>query len=299
MKIGVVGLGQMGSGFVERLLDAKEHVIGWNRTKSKATTLIEKGMKWADSPREVAEEADLVLTMVANGPVLDSVLEGDRGVLSAIAGKVLAEMSTIAPAQAKALAARVEAAGGAFLDAPVLGNHLSILRGKLLIMIGGDAAVLERVRAPLEKLALKVVHVGDVGQGKVMKLALNLALPAQVLAFSEGLLVAVKSGIPRDTALELLLGGASASPMIQYRGPLVKGQPDPAWFDCTMMQKDIKLALDLGRELGIPLPTTALSDEWLTKAHEAGLEAYDFSILYFVLAKAAGENFAIPKQTVA
>jgi 3-hydroxyisobutyrate dehydrogenase-like beta-hydroxyacid dehydrogenase len=276
MKIGVAGLGQMGSGFAARLLAAGEHVIGWNRTKSKAAALIEQGMRWADSPRALAEASDVVLTMVANGPVLDAVLGGEQGLLSAIGGKVLVEMSTIAPSQAKALAVRVAEAGGALLDAPVLGNHLSIAQGKLLVMVGGDEAVLARVRAPLEKLALKVVHVGAVGQGKVMKLALNLGLATQILAFSEGLLLAVKSGIPRDTALQLLLGGASASPMIQYRGPLVKGQPDPAWFDCTMMQKDVQLALELAREVGVPLPTTTVADQWLTKAREAGLAHYDF-----------------------
>lgn len=295
MKVGVIGLGQMGGAFAERLLERNQPTIGWNRTKSKANALIEMGLEWADSPRAVTAQADVVLTMVSNGPALDAILEGERGVLAAIAGKVLVEMSTVAPAQAKALAARVAEAGGTLLDAPVLGNHLSVARGKLLIMVGGDATALEAVRAPLEKLAQKVLHVGAVGQGKAMKLALNLGLPTQILAFSEGLLLAVKAGIPRDTALELLLGGASASPMIQYRGPLVKGQPDPAWFDCTMMQKDVQLALDLGRELGVPLPTTALSDEWLTKAREAGLDHYDFSVLYFVLAKAAGDSIFIPK----
>lgn len=294
MLIGIIGLGQMGSGFAERLLENKQDVIGWNRTKSKAAALIDKGMKWADSAQALTEQADVVLTMLANGPVLDSVL---AEVLPVIKGKVLVEMSTIAPAQARELAKRVTDAGGQFLDAPVLGNHLSIVQGKLLIMVGGEAAVLERVRTPLEKLARKVVHVGDVGQGKVMKIALNLGLATQILAFSEGLLMAVKSGIPRDTALELLLGGASASPMMQYRGPLVKGQPDPAWFDCTMMQKDVKLALELGAQLGMPLPTTQVADAWLTKAHEAGLGHYDFSILYFVLARAAGDNLPIPKAS--
>lgn len=294
MKVGVVGLGQMGSGFAARLLSQKQEVVGWNRTKSKADALVAKGMAWTDSPRAVAEQSDLVLTMLADGAVVDRILEGENGVLAGIAGKTLAEMSTIAPAQAKALAARVVAAGGKFLDAPVLGNHLTIEQGKLLVMVGGDEAVLEHMRAPFEKLAAKVIRVGAIGQGKSMKIALNLQLATQILSFSEGLLLAMKSGIPRDTAMQFFLGGAGASPMLQYRGPLITGQPDPAWFDCTMMQKDVKLALDLGKELGVPLPTTEVADRWLDKAREAGLSHHDFSILFFVLAQAAGERFEIP-----
>jgi 3-hydroxyisobutyrate dehydrogenase-like beta-hydroxyacid dehydrogenase len=296
LVVGVVGLGEMGGGFAERLLLAKFDVVGWNRTKSKAEPLLARGVKWADSPREVATQSDVVLTMVSNDAALDAVTSGADGILAGIAGKVLVEMSTVAPARAIALAEATTHAGGAMLDAPVLGSQISLAQGKLLVMVGGDEAVLERARPALEAIGPKVFRVGAVGQAKTMKIALNLSLATQMLALSEGLLMAVKSGIPRDVALEIMLGGASASPMLQYRAPLITGQPEKAWFDCTMMQKDVELALALGRDLGIPLPTTETANRWLTIARETGLGHYDFSILYYVLANAAGEKLAIPKR---
>jgi 3-hydroxyisobutyrate dehydrogenase-like beta-hydroxyacid dehydrogenase len=291
----MVGLGEMGGGFVERLLLAKIDVVGWNRTKSKAEPLMAKGMKWADTPRAVTEQSDLVLTMVTNDRALTAVTEGPDGILTAISGKTLCEMSTVGTIHVQALADKTKAAGGVLLDAPVLGSQVSIQQGKLLIMVGGDKAALEKARVALEAIGPKVFHVGEVGQAKTMKIALNLQLSTQILALSEGLLLAVKSGIPRDVALDIMLSGATASPMLQYRGPLIKGQPDKAWFDCTMMQKDTKLALDLGEKLGVPLPTTSVTDSWLTTAKGQGLADYDFSILYYVLANAAGYPLEIPK----
>jgi 3-hydroxyisobutyrate dehydrogenase-like beta-hydroxyacid dehydrogenase len=294
MTVGMVGLGEMGSGFVDRLLLAKIDVVGWNRTKSKAEPLIAKGMKWADSPGAVAQASDVVLTMVTNDRALTAVCEGDDGVLGAIKGKTLVEMSTVGTDHVQALAAKTREAGGELLDAPVLGSQVSLQQGKLLIMVGGDKAALERIRPVLEAIGPKVFHVGEVGQAKTMKIALNLQLSTQILALSEGLLLAVKSGIPRDVALDIMLSGATASPMLQYRGPLIKEQPQKAWFDCTMMQKDLDLALQLGEKLGVPLPTTSTTNEWLTAARGQGLSHYDFSILYYVLANAAGEKLEIP-----
>jgi 3-hydroxyisobutyrate dehydrogenase-like beta-hydroxyacid dehydrogenase len=295
MRVGIIGLGEMGGGFAARLLAAHQPVVGWNRTPGKARLLVERGLVLAGSPRGVAEASDVVLTMVTDVRALAAVTDGPDGVLAGIAGKVLCEMSTIAPATVQALAAAVAERGGTLLDAPVLGSQVTLAQGKLMIMVGGDEATLARVRPVLERIGPKVVRVGDVGHGKTMKLALNLSLPTQILALSEGLLLAVKAGIPRDAALEVMLGGASASPMMQYRGPLITAQPDKAWFDCTMMQKDVTLALELGRALGVPLPTTDATNVWLTAAHGQGLAHHDFSILYYVLARAAGLPLEIPK----
>ena len=291
----MVGLGEMGSGFVDRLLLANIDVMGWNRTKSKADGLIAAGMTWGDSPRAVTEASDVVLTMVTNDDALNAVCDGPDGILAAIKGKTLVEMSTVGSFHVQELAEKTKAAGGTLLDGPVLGSQVSIQQGKLLIMVGGDKAALENVRPALEAIGPNVFHVGEVGQAKTMKIALNLQLSTQILALSEGLLLAVKSGIPRDVALDIMLSGAVASPMLQYRAPLIKGQPEKAWFDCTMMQKDTKLALELGEKLGVPLPTTSVADSWLTTAKGQGLEKYDFSILYYVLANAAGYNLEIPK----
>jgi 3-hydroxyisobutyrate dehydrogenase-like beta-hydroxyacid dehydrogenase len=269
--------------------------VGWNRTKAKAERYVDLGMQWADSPREVAEKSDLVLTMVTNDDALEAVMSGGDGCLAGIADKVLAEMSTVSAATAQALAARTADAGGAFLDAPVLGSQISLAQGKLIVMVGGDEAVLDRVRPALEAIGPKVFHVGGVGQAKVMKIALNLNIATQMMALSEGLLLAVKSGIPRDVALEIMLGGAIASPMLQYRAPLIKGQPEKGWFDVAKMQKDVELALSLGRDLGVPLPTTSTSNAWLSAARGQGLTHYDCSIVYYALARAAGLDLEIPK----
>ncbi len=296
MAVGMIGTGEMGGGFVDRLLLAGHDVVGWNRTKSKAEPYIAKGMRWADSPRAVTEQADVVLTMVTNDAALEAVATGDNGILSAIGGKVFVEMSTVAVPVVKAMADRTAAAGGVLLDAPVLGSQVSIVQGKLLIMVGGEEAAFARVKPYLESIGPNVFRVGDVGAAKTMKIALNLNLATQMLALSEGLLLAVKSGIDRDVALDIMLGGAIASPMLAYRAPLIKGMPEKAWFDCGMMQKDINLALAMGQQLGIPLPTTSASGEWLNAARGQGLAHHDFSVLYYVLAHAAGIDLAVPVE---
>lgn len=294
MRVGMVGLGEMGGGFVERLLLAAYPVTGYNRTKSKAEPLVAKGMAWADSPRAVAERSDVVLTMVTDDRALSAVTDGPDGALAAIEGKILCEMSTVAAAHVARLAERTRAAGGTLLDAPVLGSQVSLAEGKLLVMVGGDTGVLERVRAVLEAIGPKVFHVGEIGQAKAMKTALNLNLGAQMLGLAEGLLLAVKSGIPRDTALDIMLSGAIASPMLGYRAPLIRAMPAKAWFDCNMLLKDVELALDLGEKLGVPLPTTTVAQTWLRKAREFDLDRFDFAVLYYVLARAAGEPIKIP-----
>jgi 3-hydroxyisobutyrate dehydrogenase-like beta-hydroxyacid dehydrogenase len=296
MAIGMIGIGEMGGGFVDRLLLANYDVVGWNRTKGKAEPYIAKGMRWADSPRAVTEQCDCVLTMVTNDAALDAVAEGPDGILAAIRGKVLVEMSTIAVPAVQTMAKKTHAAGGVLLDAPVLGSQVSIVQGKLLIMVGGDEAAYERVKPYLQAIGPRVFRVGDVGQAKTMKIALNLNLATQMLALSEGLLLAVRSGIDRDTALEIMLNGAMGSPMLQYRAPLIKAMPEKAWFDCDMMQKDMNLALALGAKLGIPLPTTAASNEWLNAARGQGLGHHDFSVLYYALARAAGFDGPVPME---
>jgi 3-hydroxyisobutyrate dehydrogenase-like beta-hydroxyacid dehydrogenase len=266
----------MGGAFVERLLDAGRTVIGWNRTRSKAEYLIKRGMRWGISPADVAAQSDVVITMVTNAAALDAVTTGADGILGAIRGKILVEMTTCAPA------------GGELIDAAVLGSTLTIRQGKLVIMVAGGEAAIATVRPVLEDIGPRVVMMGETGKAKVMKIALNLNLAAQMLALSEGLLLAVKSGIDRTKALEVMLAGAIASPMLQYRAPFIEEMPQKAWFDVGMMQKDCDLALALGKELGIPLMATAVSREMLSAARGQGLAERDFAIVYYALANAAG-----------
>jgi 3-hydroxyisobutyrate dehydrogenase-like beta-hydroxyacid dehydrogenase len=288
-ELGYVGLGVMGGGVVRRLLDAGHSVTGWNRTKEKAEPLIAAGMQWADSPREVTERSEIVFTMVTNTAAVKAVTDGADGILAGLGpGKVYVDMSTASPANTRALAERVAEMGADMLDAPVSGSVITLEQGKLSVMVGGDADVFERVRPVLEAIGPKVFHVGPNGAAVTMKIATNLSLAVQMLAFSEGVLLAEKSGIPREKTVEVLLASVIASPMVTYRGPFVIEQPDEAWFDVNMMQKDMNLALELGRELDVPLPTTAVTNELLTAARGMGFEDKDFAVIFDTLATMAG-----------
>ncbi len=245
--VGYIGLGVMGGGVAKRLLDAGHEVTGWNRTKDKARWLIDAGMGWGDTPREVAERSEVVFTMVTNTAAVQAVTDGPDGILAGLApGKVYADMSTVSPESSRQIAHRVAELGAHMIDAPVSGSVITLEQGKLSVMVGGEEAVVERVRPILEAIGPKVIHVGPNGAAVTMKIACNLSLAVQMLAFSEGVLLAEKSGIAREKAVEVLLSSVIASPMITYRGPFVLEQPDEAWFDVNMMQKDMNLALELG-----------------------------------------------------
>jgi 3-hydroxyisobutyrate dehydrogenase-like beta-hydroxyacid dehydrogenase len=288
-ELGYVGLGVMGSAVVRRLLDAGHTVTVWNRTREKAEPLLAAGAQWADSPREVAERSEIVFTMVTNTDAVNAVTEGPDGILAGLGpGKIYIDMSTASPANTRELAEKVAAVGAQMLDAPVSGTSITVEQGKASLMVGGDADAFERAKPVLEAIGPKVFHLGGNGAAVTMKIGINLSLAVQMLAFSEGLLLAEKSGIARERAVEVMLASVIASPMVAYRGPLVLGHPDEVWFDCHMMQKDLNLALELGRELEVPLPTTAVTNEFLTAANGLGIGDKDFAVLFDVLAKLAG-----------
>jgi 3-hydroxyisobutyrate dehydrogenase-like beta-hydroxyacid dehydrogenase len=288
-NIGYIGLGVMGSRMADRLLDKGHTVTGYNRTKSKGQWLIDKGMKWADSPRAVAAATDVVLSMVTHSAALEDIANGPNGVLAGLsAGKVWVEMSTVSPAVSRTLAGRVREKGADMLDAPVAGSVLTLEQGKLSIMAGGRKETFERVQPLLLDIGPKVTHVGDNGLALVVKIAHNLNLTTQMMAFSEGVLLAEKSGIPREVAVDVLTHSAISSPMVQYRGPFVLQMPEEAWFDVNMMQKDLMLALELGRQVDVPLPTTSIANQYLTAARAMGLAKQDFAIVFEVLARMSG-----------
>jgi 3-hydroxyisobutyrate dehydrogenase-like beta-hydroxyacid dehydrogenase len=288
-KIGYVGLGVMGGGVARRLLAAGHQVTGHNRTRSKAESLIADGMGFAETPREAAERSDVVFSMVTDTQALAAVTEGPGGILAGLGtGKVYVDMSTVSPAASRALAERVAETGAAMLDAPVSGSVITLEQGKLSVIVGGNAATFERVLPILRDIGPTVTHVGGNGQAVLMKIATNLSLAVQMLAFSEGVLLAEKGGISREDAVQVLTNSAIASPMVRYRGPFVLEMPEEAWFDCNMMQKDMVLALDLGRELDVPLPSTATANEVLTAARGMGLDNHDFAVMFDVLAQLSG-----------
>jgi 3-hydroxyisobutyrate dehydrogenase-like beta-hydroxyacid dehydrogenase len=288
-NLGFVGLGVMGGQTVNRLLDRGHSVTGYNRTRAKAEWLIERGMRWADSPRVVAAAADITFVMVTNTAALRAIAEGPDGLLAGLsARKILIDMSTVSPEASRALAAEVRAKGADMVDAPVSGSVTTLQEGKLTVMVGGHRDTFERVKTLLGDIGPKVTYVGGNGLALAMKIATNLSLAVQMLAFSEGVLLAEKSGIARETAVDVLTHSVVASPMVQYRGPFVLRMPDEAWFNVNMMQKDVLLAMELGRQLNVPMPSTAVANEFLTAARGLGLADQDFAVVFDVLARLAG-----------
>ena len=288
-NLGFVGLGVMGGRMVKRLLDAGHTVTGYNRTKSKAQWLLDLGMRWGETPRAVAEAADVIFTMVTDTSALRAVTEGPEGILAGLGpDKVYVDMSTVSPAASRELAARVREKGAQMLDAPVSGSVTTLEQGKLSIMVGGDYETFQRVKPILEDIGPKVTYVGGNGQAVLMKVATNLSVGVQMLAFCEGVLLAERGGINRETAVEVLLNSVIASPMLCYRGPFVLKMPEEAWFDVNMMQKDLLLALEMGRQFNVRLPTTAITNEILTAARGMGLEKEDFAVVFEVLARMSG-----------
>ena len=287
--VGFIGLGAMGGGMVRRLLAAGRRVIGHNRTRSKAEALVAAGMGWADTPRAAAVAADVVCTMVSDTEALRTVTEGSDGILAGLGpGKIYIDMSTVSPAASKALARRAAERGAQMVDAPVSGSTVTLHQGTLSFMVGGDAAICDAVTPILLEIGAKVTYVGGHGQGALMKIATNLNVAVQMLAFSESVLLAEKGGIARTTAVEVLLNSAIASPMLRYRGPFVLHEPEEVLFNVNMMQKDVLLTLEAGRRLGVPLPTTATANEFLTASRALGFAHKDFAVVWEALARLAG-----------
>ena len=288
-NLGFIGLGVRGSEMVNRLLGKGHSVTGYNRTPAKAEWLIQKGMKWGDSPRAVAAGADVTFSMVMNSAALGAIVNGPDGILASLKpGKILVDMSTVSPAYSREVAAKVREKGADMVDAPVSGSVITLQEGKLSVMVGGRKETFDRVKPLLLDIGPKVTHVGDSGLALVMKIGTNLSLAVQMLAFCEGVLLAEKSGIAREVAVDVLTHSVIASPMVQYRGPFVLKMPEEAWFNVNMMQKDMLLALELGRQLDVPMPTTAVTNEFLTAARGMGFVEKDFAVVFEVLAQMSG-----------
>jgi 3-hydroxyisobutyrate dehydrogenase-like beta-hydroxyacid dehydrogenase len=281
--IGFIGLGHMGGAMADRLMTAGYAVLGTSRTRAREEDLIARGLRWRDTPQEVAEAADIVLTSLPDDDTLNAVASGPDGILAGLtAGKTWVDLSTVSPQASRVQAGLVHQLGAAMLDAPVSGSVPQVRAGTLTIMVGGDADAYGRVEPVLRELGTPT-HIGPNGQGLVLKLAINISLAVQMLAFAEGLLLAARSGIDRELALEVMANSAIGSPMLKARAPLVFDLPEDAWFSLGLMQKDIELAGDVAHDLGVPLPTADRADEVLRLARSLGYERRDLAALYQVL----------------
>jgi 3-hydroxyisobutyrate dehydrogenase-like beta-hydroxyacid dehydrogenase len=289
MTLGFVGLGVMGGRIAARLLSKGYSVVGFDRVAAKGPPLVSQGLTWVDSPRAVAASAAAIFVMVPDSAALEAAAAGPDGLLAGLGpGKVLIDMSTVSPAVSQAVAAQARERGAEMVDAPVSGSVSAVEGGTLAVMVGGDRATFDRISSVLRELGPTVSHVGGNGMALAVKIAINLSVAVQMLAFSEGVLLAEKSGIDRKTAVELMTNSVIASPLVKYKAPFVLQLPDQAWFNVTMMQKDVGLALEAGRRLGVPLPTTAATNEMLTAARAAGLGDEDFAAMFHVLARMSG-----------
>jgi 3-hydroxyisobutyrate dehydrogenase-like beta-hydroxyacid dehydrogenase len=286
--IGFIGLGAMGSRIAGRLLDAGHSVYGTNRTPAKAQALIDRGLQWRDTPREVAASADLILSMVTDDAALDAIALGPDGILAGLREEqIYIDMSTVSPRASRELAARVDSLGAQMLDAPVSGSIPQAESGTLAIMVGGEPHAFAAVEPLLRELAHTVTHIGPNGQGLLLKLAINISLAVQTLAFSEGLLLAERGGVDPELAAEVMGTSPIGSAMLKARIPLLLHLPERAWFDVELMQKDIGLARHTADDLQIPLPSATVADEMLTEARNLGYAHRDLASLHDVLAHTA------------
>jgi 3-hydroxyisobutyrate dehydrogenase-like beta-hydroxyacid dehydrogenase len=278
MRVGFAGLGAMGAGIAQRLHHAGYDVVCWNRTKAKAEPLLQVGMGWANTPRELAASVDVLFTMLTNTAAVEATAEGPDGVLAGLRqGMVWADVSTIAPDASVALAQRVRETGASFLDCPVSGSPATLAAGQMSVMVGGDRAAFEQVEEVLHAIGPKVTYIGPNGQAILTKVAINLALVVSVTALAEGVALVEKAGVDRQAVVDAVLKSVIASPVIGYRAPLLVEDTD-VFADVELQQKDLVLAQDLARRLGMAVPTCAATSEMLNAARSSEKADRDFVV---------------------
>ena len=277
-RLGFAGLGAMGAGIARRLHDAGYDVVCWNRTKAKAEPLLEAGLGWAGTPRELAASVDVLFTMLTNTAAIEAAADGPDGVLAGLReGAVWADISTIAPDASVALAERVRANGAYFLDCPVSGSPATLAAGQMSVMVGGDRAAFERIEEVLSAIGPKVTYIGPNGQAILTKVAINLALVVAVTAFAEGVALVEKAGVEREAVVDAVLKSVIASPVIGYRAPLLVDDTD-VFADVELQQKDLVLAQEVARRLGMAVPTCAAASEVLNAARSSERSDRDFVV---------------------
>lgn len=293
MQVGFVGLGAMGAGIVPRLLDAGHRVTGWNRSPGKAAPLLKAGMAWAETPRAVAEQSEIVFSIVTDAPAVRAVALGKDGIVSGIgADGIYLDMSTIAPDASRAISAEFARAGRTMLDAPISGSPVTLAQGRASIMVGGEHAAFERAKPVLLDIAARATYIGGSGLAAQMKLAVNLLLMVEVIAFGEAIALAEKGGVARETAVDAVLNSVAASPVLGYRGPFIlEGKmPEVPLADVNLQQKDMLLVLELARKLGTPVFLATAANEMMNACRGLGLDRHDFVIAHEAYRRLGGES---------
>lgn len=289
MDIGFIGLGTMGAPMARRLLDAGHRVTVHNRTRSREEPLAEAGAERAATPREAAEGAEVLFTMVSDTPDVQAVVLGEQGAIHGLAsGSVLVDMSTISPATTRLIARALEEHGVAMLDAPVSGGSEGAERGTLSIMLGGDEEALEQVRPLLEILGSTITRVGDVGSGQVTKAINQVIIAGVYAAVAEGMAIGLAAGIDLDAARKALGGGAAGSWVLENRAENMIENRYPLGFRTRLHRKDLGIALEAARELGVAIPIAAYVEQVETSLVGRGLGEEDVSNIARVVREQAG-----------
>ena len=293
MNLGFIGLGAMGALIVPRLMAAGHRVTGWNRTRAKAEPLLAAGMRWADTPRGVAETSEIVFSIVTDSAAVKAVALGPHGIVAGLRKDgIYIDMSTIEPDTSRAVAAEFASAGLIMLDGPLSGSPVTVKAGQASIMIGGDPAAFERAKPVLLAIGPKVTRIGANGLACQMKIAVNLLLMVEVICFGEAVALAEKGGVSRDIAVDAILKSVAASPVLGYRGPFILDGKMPAvpLADVTLQQKDMLLALNLGRQLGSPVPLAAAANEMMNACRGLGIDGNDFVVAHEVYRRLGGQD---------
>lgn len=291
MTIGFIGLGIMGAPMARRLRDAGYDVSIHARREASMQPLVQHGCRARGSPRELAEACDVIFIMVSDTPDVEAVVLGDFGVIEgARPGAVVVDMSSIAPLATQRMAAALAERGIEMLDAPVSGGEIGAIEGTLSIMVGGKAAIFERVRPLFEVLGKNIVHVGDHGAGQVAKLCNQIVVAATIAAIGEAFLLADKAGVDPAKVREALLGGFAGSRILDVHGRRMLEDNFKPGFKATLHQKDLRNAVDTARELGLALPGTALVAQWVNALVGSGGGDLDSAALLKVLERLAGHS---------
>lgn len=281
MKLGLAGIGRMGAAMAQRLLGVGHELTVWNRTPEKCAPLAALGAKVARTPRELAGAADLVLTILTNAEAIDATYAGEDGLLAGdVTGKLFVEMSTVRPQTQQALATQVQARGAALIDCPVGGTVGPALNGKLLGFVGGDAADVARARPVLEQLCRRVEHVGAIGAGARLKLAINLPLLVYWQALGESLALCQSLDVDPERLMDIIADTSGGTNVLKVRGAVIaqalKGTPlDAVTFDVDSMRKDLATMLEETRALGREAPVTERALRCYDALSAAGQGAMD------------------------
>ena len=288
-SVGFVGLGIMGRGMVQNLLDAGFPVRVWNRTTERMDPFVESGATAGSDPADVAAHAGIVITCVSDTPDVQEVILGARGVLAgAKAGSLVIDMSTISPSVTRKIAARLQEKGVHMLDAPISGGSEGAANGTLSIMIGGEAEPVERATPAFQAMGRTITHVGPTGAGQTVKLVNQIVVVMNMLAVGEGLLFAQAAGVDLQKTLDAITGGAAGSWMLANLGPQVIARDWRPGFMIDLQQKDLRLALDAADEMGVPLLGTGTVFQLFRTLQKAGLGAEGNHALVKALENLAG-----------